>query len=551
MQRSVSQPRRLRRRAAVVVILLGLGTNACSQLASADAEGIAGCFDATDCGQGDVCENFQCVTPGTLDEIAIEVTPAGGSPFVPTQFAEQRIEGGTLTVSLPEPTAYEVVVYDGESDRIDANVTFFLEDAIPGRTRSVSDFALATTPGRFRLLEGTYTVLIQNGSTPDLRVQGLPVRAQDTVVEKEFRYPERFRRISGTVRSDRSNQIRLEGVSVRAFGLESGLASTATVTNEEGQYAILLPDSGETFFRIEAEPPDSAQPTWSYQQTVRVELEQDRAFDIEMTLVNEDDRGIATLDVVGVDDAFGPQRVSGAFVTLTATVPGVEPAIFSTSGTTDGNGRVRLDGSLSESIPLIRARYNVEVLAPSRSNFGSRSTVLDLTDAGQGFRINEQVTLLPRRSVFGTIRNADGLPLSQARITFQPDNSGIAPDAPELTPADTVTNSDGRFEVLLAPGPYLMIVRPATSLGAEPFPVATLQISIDEPDPEAPGAIQAIPEFTVPAGAEVTGVVNGADGIAEANAQLEFFLVGAKALISLGEAVTDDAGRFSVILGAP
>lgn len=528
--------------AAGMMAMAGCATDDSELASSVPVE----CIQSSDCGSGLACISNACREPDLPSQVAVEVVPAGGSPSVRTQFLGVALGARMLTFSLPRPTTYLVEVLDGLERPVSANLSLFGTETIPGRELIADRFIPEGGPTSLRLLPGTYSVRLRPTDSPGVEVLGFNVRAQPADVSKTFQLPNQFRRLYGTVRSARSNQIRLAGVRVRAFGLRSGLVSSTTVTRDSGEFEIALPATSETFFRLEADPPQSQQPTWSYRQIVRVDVGDDRARDIDMDLVNADDQGTVRLQVVGTDGDGDPQPIPNARVTLTATVAGIDaPPVFSVSGTTDPDGQLRLDGTGTEDIPLIRARYIVTVLSPSTSAFSGQVGLLDLSDAGRGFSLDQQIFLRTRSQVIGAIRSAGDQPVAEALVSFQPEQA-------QLAPVDVVTGQDGRFMVRLGPGSYTVLVTPLVRrLGGEPIPVGTFETSISplERLPTGQEVVQGLAPFYLPGAIEIEGQAFDADGQPEVDARINFFRLDPKATVPLGEAVTDASGRFVVIIG--
>ena len=529
---------RWRRAASPVLVAVAIIGGTHSSCGSDDsAAGInVQCAIDDDCPTSEVCLTGTCRAASVPDRVFVEVTPAGGSAFVPTQFADVSPAQRPLTFELPLPVDYSVEVFDGDQQRTAASVTFFRADSVDGRPLAIDAFVDADGPASVRLTPGEYRVVIRPSEGPPIEVQDFLVRAEPGTVRKDFLVPERFRRLSGTVSWSRSSQVLLEGVVVRAIAVGSGLISTTTITDASGAYAIDLPEADETFFELEADPPASSQPNWSYRQLVRVDLERDRVLNIGMDIADDDDKGSVRLQIVGVarDDIARP--VENAQVTLTATVTGVEvPPAFSISGTTDADGLVRVGDGASEIIPLLRARYDVEIRTPIDSQFSGRSATLDLTGAALSFSRDEQISLSIRTLVDGLAVSASGAPLAEALVTFEPAQG---------TQTSVVTGPQGRFSVDLDPGPYLMIVEPLDArTETETVPVASIAVIIE------PAIRQTLPNFVAPPGTVLEGVVIAPSGAPETNATLQFFDVEADRPIEVGRSATDAFGQFRVVLG--
>ena len=73
-------------------------------------------------------------------------------------------------------------------------------------------------------------------------------------LSKDFELPATYRTLFGEVQSSLQQETKLEGYTVRAQAVRSGLVSTASVTGADGRYRILLPDSADLQFLVEAIP---------------------------------------------------------------------------------------------------------------------------------------------------------------------------------------------------------------------------------------------------------------------------------------------------------
>ena len=505
-----------------------------------------GCITTNDCFTGFVCINNICDQADALtDQVVVEVTPAGGSSFVPTQFLSVSLEERPLTFELPEPTDYEVEVFDGQLQRVAANVTLFRTMGIPGREVAVDTFVSATAPAPIRLLAGTYSVILVPNEGPGLEVLGFNVRNQPESVDKIFQFPETFRRLRGQVRSAADPAVALEGVQVRAFGVVSDLASTTAISDASGAFEVLLPSTTDTFFRVEAEPPSDWQPSWSFQQTVRVEVDSDRTRDIDLYVAGPSEQGLLRLQIVGVDGST-TAAAANVRVTLTATTSGFDvPPSFSTAGTTGADGRLRLRNATTDQVPIIRGRYLVNIEPPANSPYQRRSTVLNLSTAGPGFTIDERIVLAVRPRVTGAILSAEGLEVAQALVSFQPTD-------PNRAPTTAVSGPTGTYEITLDPGDYEMTVEPLPLASPDllssvtPTPVTVQSVSV-----AASPTTQSLGTMSLPPGTFVEGQVIGPTGAAEGGARLDFYIIRNGAPVRLGRATSDSSGRFVIVFSVP
>jgi hypothetical protein len=511
------------------------------------------CLGAVDCGDGQTCLEGICVPvlgpgPGV---ISAEVTPPRGSGYVTTQLLAvdlSEIEDAlSLSFSLPVPTDYELAVLDAVGAPVAADLLLFGGARIPGRTLALQTFLDAGQRARTAMLAGLYTARIRPLALelPGVEVRGFNVRAQPTRVLKEFRLPSTYRRLFGEVTSSVDSRRKLAGVRVRATSIGSGLLSTEAITDEQGRYLLLLPETDDAFFRLRADPPASEQPAWSAEETVRVSRDADREYDLPLEPVTESVRGTLRLQILGVGADGSPEPIRRATVTLTSTrSTAVDPPVHRVSGATDGSGDLVVDGPMGSTtrVPVLKARYQVEVVPPAGAPFAANSQVLDLTGAGPGFVLDQQLKVQPRVRVSGTIVADEGVGVDAASVE-------LIPLEPRLRAQSTSTDLQGRFEVRLDPGRYLLVARPERAvISGQVLALTTREVRVED------GAELILPELGLAPGVVVTGLVRGArDGAPLAGATVELFLPRAGQQLSLGRAESSADGTFTLVLprGAP
>ncbi|MEQ8272167.1 MAG: hypothetical protein RMA76_23375 [Deltaproteobacteria bacterium] len=536
----------------VAGFLVSLG---CASDAALDAFGTVPveCQTTDQCNIDEVCVELRCVdremTQGP-DAISIEVTPPSDSPYTRYQRLDIPIVNAaqTLVVRMPEPVPYEAVVVDAAGERVEADLVVYGANRIPGRELEVNTTVRDDTENgaRFSLVEGNYAARIRpdDRDRPGIEVTGFSVRT-GAELPKEFALPTRYRQIQGRVTLAQSSQEGLPGAIVRAIGEKSRLESTIAIADENGDYAIRLPETTDTFFRVNAMLPSEQQPAWGFSQSVLVDPEGDRALEIAIERSSDDNRGTVSLSIVGLDELGQGSAVADAKVTFTASVAVADrltPPAYRITGLTDARGQVHVNvgDDRLDVIPLLRSRYIVEVLPPAGSSFARLQTVLDFRSAGQNFTIDEQLILALRPTVIGEVSSAGGRPV-RARVDFDPLDD-------TLRARDAQTSADGRFAIDLDPGRYLMVVRPDDPLaGGERLPVDTVVIEI----PDTTGD-HALPPIRLPPGNEVFGSVRGGiDGEVVEDARVEMFVYVEGQTVSLGEDFSGSDGTFSIVLPIP
>lgn len=508
------------------------------------------CTSNLDCGTDGVCVQDMCLPPGPAvpELISIELSPPESSGYARTQFLNVSLEeyGLREAFELPAPNEYETVINGPDGEPVSANLAIFGAPRISGRELDVNATLVADGDSRlvFRLNEGSYVVRIRPTSdeVPGMEVSRFTVRPQSGRIVKEFVLPSTYRRLYGEVTSSLSNSEKIAGVSVRAFGEKSGLPSTVSVSDEYGQYELLLPATADTTFRLVATPPSEQQPAWGFEQIVGgIDPEQGRRRAIHLEPTAPEARGTGRFQILGttLDGRLGGP-VPNAFVTLTATVTGaVEAPVYSVSGITDADGFMVVDfeGQTSSQVPLLKARYVVRVVPPINTPYTSQRSVLDLTAARAGFVLEEQVTLPQRTEVSGTIVSRFGSPVSGALLELRPLDA-------ETRPGDTITDANGRFTVDLDPGPYLLVVRPrGPASTGELVPVSAQTIEVFD------SARQELPLMTTALGSALSWVVRGGNEAAPvAGVRAELFFEVEGQVVSLGRSETDADGVCSLVV---
>ncbi len=541
-----------------LLVILGLPSAlfmiGCAQdAASIYSPGAENCYQASECPSSRRCIDFECVAQSNpaLQVLSLEVSPPQDSGYTRTQFLDLDSVELTArgTYELPTPNQYETVIYSADGEAISANLAIFGTPRIAGRELDVNATLIANTgvAQTFRLNEGTYVVRIRptSDALPGIEVNRFTVRSRAGPIVKEFVLPANYRRLYGKVTSSLSGSTPLAGVTVRAFGLKSGLPSTVSVTNDLGEYALLLPATEDTIFRLVATPPADQHPAWGFEQIVGgIDPEQGRQRVIHLEPTQDDVRGNARFQILGAASGARPTApIANAFVTVTATTTGgVEPPTYSISGITDAAGFMLVEEAAVTTtlVPLLRAKYEVHIVPPASTPYATQTVLLDLTAAGPGFTLNEQIAVPQRTKVRGTLRTAAGQVIDNARLEVRPlSKTG--------RPADASSDGDGDFSIALDPGPYLVIVRPrGIRSDGELVPVSAHQISVPA------DSSYALPPLTAPPGQMIRAQVRGTgQNEVLTKTRVEFFFDVSQEVVSLGHSETDGQGWFTALVPAP
>jgi hypothetical protein len=519
-----------------------------------------GCRGDSDCGSGQVCLDGTChgntpfldVGPnqpqtGRSDTLIVEVTPPASSAYNKVRRAFGVFLGQlNPELELSIPAVYDVHLKDADGVEDKAAWLRFIPtqaDAtgpLPsgytdGDTDSTVEMsgAVLTTGARFRLLDGNYTVRVTptDPTIPSFVIQNLLVAPKtefrNIPEEIELRIPERFRTLVGSVRR---GGVPVAGVLVRAIAKVSGLPSTEAVSNGSGGYRILLPDTPETSFSLQARQRPSGSAELSVESTVVVALAQLRTEDITLP----ETPNTQTLQLTIETDSGVP--VSNALVTLTSTTAEVAAgvAVWSGQGKTGRDGLVLWSPSNRESItvPFLPLRIDI---APPTDHPTARPTTLTFlaNDLDQG--LVRRVRIGERSPVFGRVQSAQGEPAPYAQLTFRSwGDPGFR--------YDLSADAEGRFQGALDQGVYLAVIRPSGALpNGELLPVAIRTVEI---------LGEELPTLVLPSAAVVRGTIVGApDRAPVGGAGVEFILLRANdAAISLAITQSDETGQFSAVL---
>ncbi len=203
---------------------------------------------------------------------------------------------------------------------------------------------------------------------------------------------------------------------------------------------------------------------------------------------------------------------------------------------------------------LLEGVYALSVVPPEGSPYAARVSALDLVANPDATVFH--VPLSERATVKGTVvREDNGRPVPGAVVTLQSERLQAfegSPIAPREVTAGAQTDADGAFEVAVDPGVYAVTVIPPASSGLARF---------GQPGVDLTGG-DATMTVRLRAGSLVRGQVVAAGSGSVPGAKVELFLpvsrgdaeptfAGASfasSLQTVGSAVTDAAGRFSVVV---
>lgn len=470
---------------------------------------------------------------------ALVVSPPAGSELsrYTQRFSEFSTppEGG-LQIRLPQSRAFDLRVLQTDGRLVASKLSFYDQSHIAGHQLVASLYVSANGQNNsLRLPETDLNVLIRpsDPALPDIDA-GRVTLERGSPNTLDFTIPSQFRVLHGRVHSALSEGEARSAVTVRAVGRDSGLKSTESITDSDGRFRLLLPQSADTVFILSAIPPASEAPTWAFEAPIPAPTALDTEMNIPLEDVSSQRKGEITLQVVGFQPRADSLPVEGAEVTLTATVAGLKAGPqHRLRGSTDKDGRVLLSGSNQTQLPLLAAIYQVKVTPPPNSHFEPYQSRLDLRELSPGAAESHQLVLPLRHKMTGQWRLADQSPLAEAWFSIYP----LDPSHENPSAVDVATQADGRFQAYLDPGRYLVVLPAASTKHA----VALFEFQMPKADFQAPSA-------TLQNGERWQGQIAAGTPETLSKTHVAVFLELRGRTLELSQSQVDATGRFELYL---
>lgn len=498
------------------------------------------CSVDDDCRGEETCFRGQCTAPSTASRLVadVEITPASSSALTRVQLLSVALDTQFVAeLGLPEPTRFDVIrVLDPSDQPIAARVAFTGRERI--LTREL-DAQLLLDPDRdtgISLNPGTYDVRVlptDASRRPGVEIRDFLVRSGASLPRRDLVVPGTYRAVSGEVTRRTSMQVKIAGVTVRARSQGAGLPSTTAVTDTDGRFELLLPDTPDTSFELMATPDSEQGLAWGFTQTITV-LAPGRTVAVPLEETTDTVRGTLQLRILGMSDR-GAQPVAGAHVVLTAST-GLDYRALTVEGVTNEDGRVVPIGGAGE-LTVLAARYHVLIEPPITGPWQVGRTRLDLSQVANKLVVDKQLELAAKVWVRGSVVSRQGQPVTEARLRFTP------LDGSPRTTSGT-TDSAGAYDVLLDAGSYVVTVAPTpNSRVSEPLPVgaARLDVAADA------GQLDA-DRIVLPAGSILRATLRDVRGAPVTEAAVELYTRLEGVPISLGRTTSDALGDIELIV---
>lgn len=557
-------------RAAALAMLVLAGCSANRSLSALPQA----CASDDECPTGQLCYAEGCGDPGK--NVVVEVS--GGS-LTGLYARDFPIADGTLTRSTDFDLGQPLTV-SGEFQRERTEIpnptnravyaeTVLLRavgesELIPGITRTYEARFDSPERGRFQLSVGAgrfeVTAMPADRSVPPLQVSNVVVAPPSTNATVTFAFPaadgapiiagQLVKSLSSTLIPGQPVPLTMANLEVQLFDAltRQPLSQRFPVASTTGEFQVAAsPDAvTKTSLILVAGPREvgTAAPTKSFLLSSPLPT---------AAVLEFGDFGEAKLVRGRVVDRSGAP-VAGAQLQLEGLVAG-DGTFRSLVAVTDAEGAFSLESLASR--PASSFTLSIAPPMDSRSAYTHKAVTVTIRD-GEAVLEPDVLTLDERLAVRGQVLTPDGRPAAGVgvRATIQDEAAtSLASEARSLPrePALTTTDAEGRFALNLDPGLWRFEYYPTESL-----PLASRLVTVKPRTDELGMALPSLDlqVVTLANGRRVSGAVTGVMG-AKAGApvpysQLRFFratwVEGRPSAILLGTAITDERGRYEVVL---
>ncbi len=551
------------------------------------------CETDADCAIGEeLCSAYKVCLPRADGRLAvgIELTPPPDSNVGTDQKLTQieippwSIEygaDGLVRILYPEAVrltgALRVIDDGGPLDAMQATVTVTRDSRLPGRPKVVvskivdalrtyvrpSDQDVAANPDFTLMLPANVTHSLRATPAPPFDELFHPTHLELTLGSDEplvvmFGEADTTDYLSGVVVDALGAGV--AAVQVRATDADTGLmVSNVGLTDDWGEFVLAVP-KGQRTYKLTFSPSEDnlfvpetthGSVTCCEQSGNTLEHPQDVG---EFVLPAFPAPKTFQFAFVGIDTSGASVGVVGLAATFETTVgqPGGVTGTYSVTATTDDNGIVTVDlvpGDMAEN-----RSYKVTIITSPTSEFASE--VRQELQVGPNGGAGETLSL-QRRVPFTGHLSADSPSLEA--ITIKARRNETVLDGLGGILLTTVTDADGRFNLLLDPGMYTLEIQPPTSI---PLP----RWALDVPEfvqLDADETVWNAGIISIPSAAVLQVQVDSADGEAHLeNISVAAYLIDPAcaseagdpcdyAAMLLGEGITDSDGLVRLIVPNP
>lgn len=529
---------------AVYLSLICAFLGACAE--SEDSPFLPGnglCSSDFDCPSEQVCIASTC-QPGTTKpsgEYYYSVEPNIRTGYVTTHFLPEDIEPNAEGISLllPQPASFNYQVLSAAGERISASISVYGGRRIPGWELVHSETYLSSRNANLALVPDSYRIRFEprEGFAPGVDTE-FTVRM--STKDKDFMLSSNYRRIEGIVHAQGDENTPISQVEVQAISQSARLPSSTAVTDNEGRFSIMLPDTKDTSFLVLAQLSQGSQPAWTYQQEIRVELEEDRNLNIAFPKTISEQRGEASIRFIGTAD-MGETPIHDAKVILTASTSS-DIRSYRLEAKTDADGYVVLadERDNQEALALLATTYTIEIIPRRDSHFARMIHMLDLSGLAPDNKVVKTIALPKRVKVSGALLSYDATVIQNANINISYQGANTVFPSPGT---NTSTDEFGNFNVWLDPGKYLVQATPPSSgnLSAQLPPAFIIADVLDAPE-------FALKPIIVSKGSRMTGELRGHDERVVSEAEVTPYIKVDNTVIQLDTVSVDDNGQFLMIL---
>ncbi len=562
-------------------------TNVNSNPVTPDCETDADCAD-----QGELCSAYKVCLPRAngLLALGIELNPPpeanayDGPKLTQVEIPPWELyygADGLVRVSYPEAVLMSGalrVLDDGRPlEAMQATVTATRDSRLPGRpkvvmSKTISALRTYVRPGDQEVEDNPdFTMMLPGGLTHAVRTAPLspydeafhPISTNlsmdtDDAIVFMFGETDTTDYLSGAVVDALGTGV--PAVEVRAVNEVSGQAvSTRGTTDERGEFILSVP-SGLRSYTLTFSP--SADNQWvpeTAHELVQCCDHENNTYDTpqdmgEFMLPAFPDPQTYQFVVEGIWTSGMPDPVSEVTVSFETTVgqPGGVTGKFVATATSDEGGVITVDLVPGDSVDL--RMYTLTIVTSPTSEFAS--------DVRTGFAVGpnggagENIVLDPRVPFTGHV-SADAPSLEAITVMARRNDHSVGDLAGVLL--STVTDEDGRFNLLLDPGMYTLELQPPTSI---PLP----RWALDVPEfvqLDADETVWNAGIISIPAAAVLQVQVESAtDESLLKNVAVSVYLIDPAcaeqlgdtceySAVLLGEAVTDVNGQARLIVPQP